>query len=146
MARRIDVEIGARAWEAAHKAHTNGDLAVYRSRAVELATMLQQSGLTQTLSYLASRNDANQRKVAFDLANELRLHLSDAPDPNDGLGACVAFLLNTDEATRSMASVRAALFADWLKRAVETLKHDQEQSAPNDQSQPAEVGAPGSLR
>jgi len=125
MSRRIDIEVGQRAWEVASRPKGELEFKAYRSRAIELATMLHYSGLCQTLSFLASRQDEHQRRVAIDVADELSKHLTDMPGSRDGLGPCLKYLINADESTRALADHRARLFADWLKRAVETIGHDQ---------------------
>jgi hypothetical protein len=122
---RYDLGVATRAWAAVQRvAAERADPSDrpqdrYRSRAVQLPAMLRTSGLAAALVYLGSK-DVMHRRLADDLMAELR-----AAVPGLAGGDSVADLvraLGASVVVQRRAERHARLFADWLKRAVETEK------------------------
>ena len=97
---------------------SDATFAKYRSRVVEMATMLQLSGTAATLAFLASRPDPAHQLAGEHLAHELA-PLVAMPPPEVNASAVAKAILDLSVDDRIMMERHARTYAGWMKRAVE---------------------------
>ena len=98
----------------------DGKFAQYRSRVLQLPVMLRTSGLVASLAYLASKGDVHET-----LANHVAAQIGPGVNPTGPATpqAVIAALTSGTPAVQRRAEEAARLYADWLKRSVESRKH-----------------------
>jgi CRISPR/Cas system CMR-associated protein Cmr5 small subunit len=92
----------------------------YRSRVLQLPVMLRSSGLVASLACLASKGEEHKT-----LADQVAKHIGPIVSATGAAtpGSVIAALTAGTPAGQRRAEEAARMYADWLKRSVESRKH-----------------------
>ncbi len=125
MARRVEMDRAARAWQYVHDEISREKADVYKvygARAQDLPALIHTDGLGQTLAFLRAKSKGKKEDPHYRLFTHLSLWvLKQVPSASGHTDDLLQALIASDSIYYRRATVETLAFAGWLKKFVEAV-------------------------